>query len=415
MAHQQNQQQSRSHLSLNTLVAGFLILLSFLISPFLLLSGFSSGLTTHRIIHPAKPKSQSEIAHASPEISRDIQQWRTLLAALPRIEYRSELLVPNYAEDRALREALLTPLAEWQPDPDDPQHHFYRASNKLLISFRSPGDTTTDKLHALSPDTSNERALLTARVLLGLWWNRFNDERYSSNGYVVVRTDELLHWRGVQKHQRKAFPGASKRYSDGFQWKHKQQLVQDITLLSQCYVQGSHLTITEGKAVHHTVNSPYLSLMPIKEAEKAIPQGYAIAPGSWLVDYLQQNNCYFASLDRQVFQLNPQSERITLRLALYLTEQWRQQKRNKTTTPFVLADLLAASKVPIDRPNITTRFAPRVEAALQKLYTMGLLQEPPRCLTDIDKSKTRWGNEWLASQWLLLPEKHLSGNHLRGP
>ena len=123
-------------------------------------------------------------------------------------------------------------------------------------------------------------------------------------------------------------------------------------------------------------------------------------------EYAAYNNVYVTEMQRRIFQLHPQNDRLALRMSLYLVEHWRYLARGqKYQTPLVMADLLAASMIPVDKANLTSRFAPRVEAALQKLYEQGIVGDKPVCLTLVDRTKAHWGADWLASSWCITPPR----------
>src|SRR6266496_5369536 len=150
---------------------------------------------------------------------------------------------------------------------------------------------------------------------------------------------------GGQKHQRIAYPGATKRFSDGYQWKHKQQVAQDLELLQQYYLRGYHTLNIQGKIVRMQVDSPYLHITPLKEtlAGLEVTLGYLVSPGNWINDYESYNHRFLAEVDRNIFQLNPQNDQLALRIALYLVEYWRQQARSGNySEPVLMARLLSA-------------------------------------------------------------------------
>jgi hypothetical protein len=92
-----------------------------------------------------------------------------------------------------------------------------------------------------------------------------------------------------------------------------------------------------------------------------------------------------------------------------LTEHWQQHfKTSGSSDPIVMQDLLAASMISIDTNNLTTRFAPRVEAALKTLCERGIVSEA-RPLSKVEKTRAQWGKEWLQARWSILPpiEMHL--------
>jgi len=205
----------------------------------------------------------------------------------------------------------------------------------------------------------------------------------------------------VQKHQRTAYAGSTKRFSDGYQEKHKQQVAQDLAILQQYYLRGQHTVVTQGKMLRLPVDSPYLHIAAI---EGATSIGYLVSPGNWIDDHQTYQHTFLAEVSRKLFQLNPQNDQLALRIGLYLSEQWRQQARSgQYKEPLVMADLLAASMISVDKANLTSRFAPRVEAALQKLYAQGILGAAPMCLSCVDRTKAQWGKDWLAAYWSIVP------------
>ena len=90
--------------------------------------------------------------------------------------------------------------------------------------------------------------------------------------------------------------------------------------------------------------------------------------------------------------------------SLYLSKYWRQEARSgRYKEPLVMANLLAASMISIDKANLTSRFAPRVEAVLHKLYEQAILGAVPTCLSCVNRSKAQRGKDWLAAYWSILP------------
>jgi hypothetical protein len=153
------------------------------------------------------------------------------------------------------------------------------------------------------------------------------------------------------------------------------------------------------------IDAPYLSLTPVVKVGKVV--GYLVAPGGWLGSYEANQQHFLANVPSQLFHLHPRNDYLALRLGLFLTAHWRRHAHNahtgKARQPICMADLLTASMIPLDKANLTSRFIPRIEAALQKLSTLGLLGEPPRNLTRLDQTKAQWGKDWLASYWHLVP------------
>jgi len=58
--------------------------------------------------------------------------------------------------------------------------------------------------------------------------------------------------------------------------------------------------------------------------------------------------------------------------------------------------------IEVDERHLTNRFVPRIEEALRQLEEMGIIGKL-LLLTPIDTTQVRWGKEWLASRWEILP------------
>ena len=162
-------------------------------------------------------------------------ELRTLLAQLPQIKLTSTLAITSYQEDRAIREASLAREADWQ---EEPGHHRMRfvASNRISVYVSDP-DTPFDVADALERIRAlGETTVLTGRILLGLWNIHRSEGRLAKDGTAPIRLEDILEWRGVQKHSRTLYPGSEKRSTDGYQWKHRQQVHQDIKLLAARYL-----------------------------------------------------------------------------------------------------------------------------------------------------------------------------------
>jgi hypothetical protein len=325
---------------------------------------------------------------------------REPLSRLAGIDF---LMLPNYPEDRAVREALLAGAAQWEVDRQK-GYPVYRASNSLTVYLDTSLDSDSQRKEQARTSTQPDGTLLTARILLGLWASRRADLSPGTSAGVMIHPDEILAWRGVQKHHRLAYPGARKQFSDGYPWKQKQQIQRDLDLLSRYHVRGQHTIMVQGKLRTEPIDSPYLDLTPVEKQGKFA--GYLVAPGPWLATYDAHDMHFFSEVERQLFQLHPRNDYLALRLGFYLTEHWRRHQRGgQERTVFYMANLLAASQIPVEKANLTSRFVPRVEAALHKLHTLGVLGEPPLNVTPIDKSRAYWGKDWLSSSWLLVPAR----------
>ena len=319
-------------------------------------------------------------------------------------EVTSTMAVTNYRPDQAMREASLAQKDQWRPKESG--EVTYLASNALEVYLGS-------KEHPLEVPQAlkrirqlSESTVLTARIVLGLWNIRRHNARVSKNGSVAILLDEILQWQGIQKHSRAAHPGTTKRYTDGYRTEHKRRVIQDLSLLASCNVRGTCTITVKGKATSIEVDGPYVrySVVSTKTGpeEKSII-GFLVSPGDWISTYEQHHNYYLAEIDNQIFKLNPQNDRYALRLALYITERWREQaQEGNFSAPIMMAELLAASMIAVDERHLTVRFIPRIEDALAQLESMGIVGRQV-CLTEVDKTRARWGKEWLASHWEILP------------
>ncbi|MGH2638660.1 MAG: hypothetical protein ACRDF4_05180, partial [Rhabdochlamydiaceae bacterium] len=118
---------------------------------------------------------------------------------------------------------------------------------------------------------------------------------------------------------------------------------------------------------------------------------------------------------REVFRLDLHDEQHELRLALYLTERWREQARYQDyAEPISMQELLDASVIPIDKKH-AYRFIPRIDDALEQLYAKGILGEKARCHNPADRNQPRWTKDWLASKWMLFPPTSIQHYYLGGP
>lgn len=320
------------------------------------------------------------------------------------------LVTSSHHPDTAVREASLAPRNLWQESQEGGLT--YLASNALEVYLGESGQPLAigealNKLRMLSDST-----VLTARIALGLWNSRRDDAALSKNGSVPVLLDELLAWQGHEKRKRFAHPGtdSSKRYSDGYRTAQKQQTLQDMAALAACHIRGIAELVVGGKNVQIEVDGPYLRYDLVSRRTRSgerILIGFLVAPGGWITTYEQGQNELFVQIDREIFRMNPQNDKYALRIALYLTELWREQAKSGTfSTPIAMSALLAASMIEVDKSHLTSEFAPKIELALKHLEEMHIIGKQ-MCLKPVDKTKTRWGREWLASRWEILPPVEL--------
>jgi P22_AR N-terminal domain len=333
---------------------------------------------------------------------------RALIANIPSGSTDSHLIVTSFPEDTAFRESAFAPEERWTMGVGVP--HF-TASNQVQVYLGHPNHLL-DLPEALKRiGELRESTVLTARIAVGLWTTRRLDRRLSENGSAAIGLEEVLEWRGIQKHTRLAYPGSTVRLTDGYEAKHKQQVYRDFNLLQQCHLQREY-TLVEKNGTGRTilVMGPYLRVSVVMERtlwNDTEVVGFLVSPGDWFTTHPGLPFDHFALIDRRIFQLHAWQDQLTIRLGLYLVERWRQQAlKGSFEEPITIIDLLAASMIEIDERNLTSRFAWRIEAALNKLFERGILGSRPLCLTTIDKTRD-WGRAWLHSLWRLVPQQEV--------
>jgi hypothetical protein len=330
-----------------------------------------------------------------------------MLAHVPHEVGSTHLRSTNYQVDKSIREASLASDKQWQ---EEEETLVFTGSNKLKVYVGTKEKPLEVSAALARVRELDETAVLTARIVLGLWNTRRADHRLSKNGSVAIRIEEVLAWRGIKKHSYLAYPNApssQKRYTDGYEQKYKQQVLGDLDLLASCCVKGKVTITFKGKPTNFNIHSSYLHYALVTHETLWSGEtiaGVFVAPGEWINAYTDQDNFFFAEVDRKIFQLHPQNEQHELRLALFLTEKWREQgKRGQSDTPIVMANLLAASMIHVDAAHLTARFAPRIQKALNNLWEKKIIGAPPRCVSSIETTKGQWGKDWLASEWVIVP------------
>jgi hypothetical protein len=303
----------------------------------------------------------------------------------------------NSQIDQSIREASF---ADWD-------QNLYTSSNNLEVYLGSrqaplPITEAQAKLQQIGGST-----VLTARVVLGLWNLRRNDERFSLNGSAAIRLDEILAWRGMQLHERPVIPGSTQTRQDGYRTEQRQQIIRDLDILAECCVRGTVIAKIRGRDKRIYVDGPYLrhSLVSVETPRGADIIGFFISPGDWIHTF--DTSAFHAEIDQRIFRLNPQNQQHELRIALYLVESWRQRAlQGQSNGLFRMQDMLAASMIEVDTLHMS-RFITRIERALSALWEQGILGEEPQCQSWIDRQQSRWRKEWLESYWRLVPPTNI--------
>lgn len=348
-------------------------------------------------------KNSSPTDASADDASKRVEQLE-MLARIPHNVDATHLRCINYQVDKSIREASLASPKRWQQEEETVVLHSSNRLNVYLGTKDHPLEIAEacKRLCELS-----ETAALTARITLGIWNIRRANNQLSKNGSVAMRIEEVLEWRGIKKHSYLASPDSEVRYTDGYRIEQKEQVLKDLAILASCCVRGRVCVTFKGNKTNIGINSSYLRYSLVTHetlwAKDAIA-GVFVGPGDWINIYTEQDNHFFAEIDRRVFCLNPQNEQHELRIALFLAEIWRERgRKSNNDEPIVMADLLAASMIQVDKNNLTYRFAPRIQKALNNLWKKGIIGAEPICLTPLDTTKPRWGKDWLASRWLIIP------------
>jgi hypothetical protein len=349
-------------------------------------------------------------SHASTITEAEQQERLEIIGRIPEnadaaITY---LTTTNYQVDRSIREATLATPDQWQ---EESEMLVFTSSDKIKVYLGTPRDPlemneALKRIRELSESTA-----LTARIVLGLWNIRRSNNQITVNGSVAIRLEEVLEWRGIKKHSYLAhpeIPGCAKRYTDGYEPKYRDQVLKDLDLLASCCVRGRVNCTFKGKRVEVSINGPYLtySLVMYKTlwAEDTIAGVFA-SPGDWINAYAEYDNHFFSEIDRKIFQFHPHRQQHELRLALYLTERWRQLAREGNFEKEIsMNELLTASMIRVDKAHLTSQFVPRIEHALHELWEHKIIGgKEPAPVEEVDKNLAQWGKAWLASHWIIPP------------
>jgi len=324
------------------------------------------------------------------------------------------LLVTNYPEEGAIRQATLARPDAWNKEPTR-KVPYYLASNKVVVSLGDPTQPLLleDAQEAL--ESLQESTVLTARYIMGQWHMAREQNALAEDGSVLIRPEEILEWRDIVPHSREIYPGSQVRQIDGYEQKYLDQIHKDIKLLELFYLQAQHRLLDRLAQTQRLLNidGPYLRVTHIQEPDSGLRVYYG-APGAWINVWLAvteaHGGLWVAELDRRIFKLHPHNDQIALRLALYLSEHWQMHlAADLDVVPISMEALLTASLISIDRPNLTLRFAPRVEAALQKLVAEGIIGDAQPQQSFVKQGY--WGKTWLAMLWEIRPPAELVKRH----
>jgi hypothetical protein len=342
---------------------------------------------------PATKRQLEMASHLPPT-----EAWNSIL----------HLPVPNYQPDRAVKAAIIAKQGwgKWKKDGTIYWAYRYPMSptHALHVFLGGPRPPAPEEGKAIV-EQFDLRTVLTGRICLSIYLTRRRDEHLTQTGSALISLDEILTIRGVKKSR--ARHGAIS-YSHGFHWEDKQAIIKDLFLLQQCFVQGTCVINVKGEWKELGVDSDQyvrFSLLTERNQKTGVDEkvGVFFTPGNWLNLYEAQNVIYIAEVEREVFKLNTKHQAHEILIGLALTERWRDLAKKKDyDRPISMQDLLEASVITFDKKN-PSRFIERIEDAIDGLYKRGILGVPPKYLTPIDRTKSRWTGDWLASQVQLVP------------
>lgn len=338
-----------------------------------------------------------------------IREPQAVAATLPGLG--QILIVPSHAEDRAIREATLARQDAWRDEPNLGLP-YYLASNQMRVYFGDPKFPLEPSEAQAALARLHESTIFTARFILARWNVAREQGQLAEEGSVPVRIEEILEWRGIKPHSRAVAPGSALRKIEDYEIKYKKEVHEDLRLLGQFWLQGTHHVPAGGRFRPINIDSYYLRVGRLQNPEDDRSLYFA-APGVWISTYLRSGGLWLAELDRRIFALNPGRHQIAMRLALFLSEHWQISLMNGgNIAPISMQELLTLSMILIDYKHLTERTVPQVERALQILIQNGIVKEA-RPTHEVSREPVQWGKDWLATRWLITPPEDVVQRHLQ--
>jgi hypothetical protein len=325
----------------------------------------------------------------------------------------------DHPPGRAVRQASFAPKGSWKEDrmKGQAQRLCYLADNGIEVSLGTL-ENPLDLVQAREEIKKlGELTVLIDRLLFWFWNIRRHPRPgdgkvfIGKNGSVPVSIHEILQMLGYQKHRKREYAGGDQRYTDGYRPEDKALLKWNIMMLSAFQVQGT--LVGEESSIPLDIHGAYLRFS--LAFWEGVHVGYLISPGDWINTINLLDIPTLVKIDEQIFKFNRQREQHEIRLCLYLAERFRDQAKEGTLgqplrVPVenqpgryrypTMEELLDGSLIKIDRNNLTQRFAPRIEDALQALEQKNIIgrAEP---VTPVDKEQAHWGKAWLGAPMLI--------------
>lgn len=327
---------------------------------------------------------------------------------LPLGVLQQPVTVLDHPSGRAVRQASLAPKNSWKTGHhkgSQTQRLYYVADNGIEISLgtlENPLDLEEAKKQI---KRAGELTVLVDRLLFWFWLSRSRPRPgdgktfISQNGSVPVSIEELLQILGYKKHMKKEYTGGEQKYSDGYRTEDKDRLTWNIALLSAFQVSSDSDTGFGTRGAYLRYSLGFL---------EGIHAGYLVSPGDWINTVDLPEITMLMRIDEQIFQFDRQAQQHEIRLCLYLAEAFRDQAKNGTLGQplmvplegnpgkqryITMEELLNEAKIKIDYKNLTNRFVPRIEDALQTLKDQKILAraEPAK---EINRQQGYWGKAW---------------------
>ena len=340
---------------------------------------------------------------------------------LPGLAVQQPVTVLDHPTGRAVRQASLAPKNSWKlasAQGNQAQRLYYVADNNIEISLGTLENPLGLEEARKQIKRAGELTVLVDRLLLWFWLSRSRPRPgdgktfIGRNGSVPVSIEEMLDILGYKKHIKREYPGGEQKYSDGYRTEDKDRLTWNIALLSA-------FQVSSGNESGFGIRGAYMRYS--LGFWDGVHAGYLISPGDWINAVDQLEFPMLMRIDEQILQFDRQAEQHEIRLALYLAEAFRDQLKQGTlgepltmpvenhharTRYITMEELLNESRIKIDRNNLTQRFAPRIEEALDNLIKRNILAraEP---VSAIDRQKGYWGKAWCSMPMIIAAPQQL--------
>lgn len=321
---------------------------------------------------------------------------------------------------RAVRQASFAHKASWRSGAvrgSQAQRLYYMADNGIEVSLGTPENPLDLAQARKEIQKLGELTVLIDRLLFWYWNTRrrprLEDGKtfIGKNGSVPVTIAEIMTMLGYQKHMKREYGGGEQRYTDGFRTEDKDRINWNIVMLSAFQVQSTYTG--DGTMAAIDVHGAYLRYSVA--TKKGVHVGYFVSPGDWINTINLPDIPSLMRIDEQIFKFDKQREQHEIRLSLYLAERFRDQAEEGTlglplyvpvenqlgkTRLLTMEDLLNGTLIKIDRNNLTRRFVPRIEDALQVLQRLNIIGRV-EWTTPVNRQKSQWGKDWLTTPLLI--------------